>query len=111
MSALRLIAASAVCLAAPAAFAHDALPTAANPAGWSYPISCCSGFDCRPVTSGRGGTVLETRQGYVIARTGEVIPFSDPRLKSSQDQDFHWCSVAGAADGRTICLFVPPRGM
>lgn len=21
-----------------------------------------------------------------------------------------WCSVAGASDGRTICLFVPPRG-
>jgi hypothetical protein len=32
-------------------FAHDALPTAARPQGWSYPFSCCSGYDCREVTS------------------------------------------------------------
>lgn len=101
---------AAVLAATQMCHAHDAKPTAAMPQGWSYPFSCCAGFDCRPVSSGRGGTVLESPRGYVIAKTGEVIPYSDQRVKPSQDSEFHWCSVAGANDGRTICLFVPPRG-
>lgn len=84
--------------------AHDAIPTAAKPDGWSYPFSCCSGYDCRPVAD-----VEETSAGYVV-RTGEVIPYSgDTRLKNSPDGTFHWCSEAGADDGRTICLYAPPR--
>ena len=91
------------------AYPHEALPTAAKPQGWSYPFSCCSGFDCREVTTGPQGTIREKPEGYVVARTGEVIPYSDPRIKDSPDGEFHWCSVAGADDSRTICLFVPPR--
>lgn len=92
--------------------AHDAMPTAAKPQGWSYPFSCCSGYDCREVTSGPQGTVRERPEGYVIAKTGEVIPYTgDTRLKDSPDGATHWCSVAGADDSRTICLFVPPKGM
>ena len=91
------------------AYPHDAMPTAAKPQGWSYPFSCCSGYDCRAVSSGRGGTVSERPEGYVIAKTGEVIGYSDARVKLSPDGEFHWCSVAGADDSRTICLFVPPR--
>lgn len=86
--------------------AHDALPTAAQPQGWSYPFSCCSGYDCRAVDQ---DAIDEKPQGYVIKATGEVVGYSDARLKNSPDQDFHWCSVAGADDSRTICLFVPPR--
>ena len=85
------------------ASAHDA------PTGWTYPYSCCSGQDCREVTSGPQGRVRETPQGYQIASTGEVIPYGDIRVKDSPDGAFHWCSVAGAEDTRTICLFVPPR--
>lgn len=85
------------------ASAHDA------PTGWTYPYSCCSGQDCREVTSGPQGKVRETPQGYQIASTGEVIPYGDIRVKDSPDGAFHWCSVAGAEDTRTICLFVPPR--
>lgn len=87
------------------AFPHDA------PKGWSYPFSCCSGVDCRPVSSGRGGIVVEKPEGYVISTTGELVRYADIRVRPSPDGDFHWCSVAGADDGRTICLFVPPRGM
>jgi hypothetical protein len=90
---------------------HDALPTAAQPQGWKYPFSCCSGFDCRKVgTEGSGAkvTVAETPHGYKISTTGEVIAYGDKRIKDSPDGDFHWCSVAGADDSRTICLFVPP---
>lgn len=82
-------------------YAHDA------PTGWSYPFSCCSNHDCRAVSEGQ---VRETKNGYVIASTGELIPYSgDTRLKESPDGMTHWCSVAGANDSRTICLFVPPK--
>jgi hypothetical protein len=88
---------------APAA-AHDALPTAAKPNGWTYPYSCCSGIDCREVS---GKAISERPEGYVINNTGEVLAYSDRRIKNSPDGVYHWCSVAGADDSRTICLFVP----
>lgn len=88
------------------AFAHDAIPTAAKPQGWSYPFSCCSGYDCREV---KATSIAEKPEGYVIKNTGEIVAYSDGRLKDSPDGAFHWCSVAGADDSRTICLFVPPR--
>jgi hypothetical protein len=89
------------------AWPHDALPTAAQPHGWRYPFSCCSGYDCREVPD---SAVAETPDGYVIRRTGEVIPYSDVRVKDSPDGRLHWCSVAGEEDSRTICLFRAPRG-
>jgi hypothetical protein len=88
------------------AAAHDAKPTAAMPRGWSYPFSCCSGYDCREVSSKQ---ISERPEGYVIQGTGEVVAYSDARLKNSPDGEYHWCSVAGADNTRTICLFVPPR--
>ncbi len=83
------------------------MPTAAKPLGWTYPTACCSGYDCRAVSSSRIG---ERPEGYVIKRTGEVLAYSDGRLRRSPDGEYHWCSVAGADDTRTVCLFVPPRG-
>ncbi|WP_372352951.1 hypothetical protein [Pararhizobium sp. BT-229] len=80
--------------------AHDA------PSGWSYPFSCCSNQDCRPVAT---RAISEKPQGYVINVTGEVVPYADTRVRSSPDGEFHWCSVAGEARSRTLCLFVPPR--
>lgn len=88
------------------AAAHDAIPTAAKPKGWAYPFSCCSGYDCREVPE---AAISERPEGYVIEGTGEIVAYQDQRLKDSPDGEFHWCSVAGANDGRTICLFVPPR--
>ncbi len=99
------VAALAMGSSVPAA-AHDAIPTSAKPQGWSYPFSCCSGYDCREVSSRQ---ISEKPEGYVIKGTGEVVTYSDARLKDSPDGEFHWCSVAGADDSRTICLFVPPR--
>ena len=86
---------------------HDALPTAAVPLGWSYPFSCCSGIDCRQVSN---KAISERPEGYVINTTGEVVAYSDSRVKNSPDDVYHWCSVAGANDGKTICLFAPPKG-
>ena len=81
------------------AFAHDA------PKGWSYPFSCCSGFDCREVSA---QAISEKPGGYVIKGTGELVSYSDKRVKDSPDGEYHWCSVSGADDSKTICLFVPP---
>ncbi len=88
------------------AAAHDAKPTAARPQGWSYPFACCSGYDCREVSSRQ---ISEKPEGYVIKGTGEIVAYSDGRLKNSPDGEYHWCSVAGQDNTRTICLFVPPR--
>lgn len=95
----------AFAIAAPAV-AHDATPTAAQPNGWTYPFSCCSGMDCREIKS---QAVLEGPRGYVIKLTGELITPRDTRIKNSPDGQFHHCTVAGEPAGRTICLFVPPR--
>ena len=95
-----------VFLASPAA-AHDAKPTSMQPNGWSYPLACCSGYDCREVSQSQ---ILEGPQGYVIQTTGEVIAMTDRKVKPSPDGEFHWCSRGGRDDGDTICLFVPPRG-
>jgi hypothetical protein len=81
-------------------FAHDA------PSGWSYPIACCSGYDCRQVSK---AIVTERPEGYVISTTGEVVGYSDKRVHISEDGDYHWCSIGGKDTGSTICLFVPPR--
>lgn len=101
---LRLAAFSTLCFAASAA----AMPAGAHeaPTGWRYPYSCCSGYDCREVSS---KVIGEGPEGYVIKGTGEVVSYSDARLKNSPDGEYHWCSVAGADDTRTICLFVPPH--
>jgi len=96
------VVASALLLAgmAPFAFAHSA------PSGWTYPYSCCSGIDCREVPA---KNISERPEGYVIKNTGEIVRYGDRRVKDSPDGEYHWCSVAGADDTRTICLFVPPR--
>jgi hypothetical protein len=88
------------------AIAHDAIPTAAQPSGWTYPLACCSGIDCREVAD---EDIIESPEGYVIATTGEVIPMTSRKVRDSPDGVFHWCSVKGKPDGATICLFVPPR--
>jgi len=104
-AALPAVAAAVLTMLSPA-YAHDAMPTSAKPQGWKYPFSCCSGFDCREVSAKQ---ISEKSDGYVIEGTGEIVAYSDTRLKNSPDGEFHWCSVAGLDDSRTICLFVPPR--
>ena len=105
-AALATMLSASIPVATPAR-AHEALPTAAKPRGWSYPHSCCSGIDCRQVNE---KAISERPQGYVINKTGEVVAYRDSRVKDSPDGVYHWCSVAGADDSRTICLFVPPKG-
>jgi hypothetical protein len=54
-------------------------------------------------------SISERPEGYVIKDTGEVLAYSDRRIKDSPDGEFHWCAhEAGLDAGKTICLFVPP---
>lgn len=111
----RLAGASAFILALAAAQAHEAQPTAAKPQGWAYPLSCCSNFDCEQVGDARtpnaSTRILERPEGYVVSGTGEVVGYQDKRIRHSPDGEFHWCAHQSGVDaGRTICLFVPPRG-
>lgn len=90
------------------AFPHDAVPTAAVPQGWNYPFACCANYDCHEVDA---ADIVEGARGYEIRGTGELIPMSDKRIKDSPDGAFHRCAhQAGIDAGKTICLFVPPRG-
>lgn len=87
--------------------AHEALPTAAQPNGWTYPWGCCSNQDCRQAATSE---VREVVKGYLLTSTSEIVPYGDPRIKDSPDGLFHTCQVAGDfAKGRVLCLFVPPR--
>ena len=107
MKSLLLAAVLAATAFAAVAYAHDALPTAAQPLGWTYPWSCCSGQDCKRAD----GEVAERPEGYQIAETGEIVPYGDKRVKDSPDGEFHWCRhLSGPQAGKTICLFAPPRG-
>ena len=105
-----LIAIGAVMCWAVTAYAHDATPTAAQPLGWTYPWSCCSSLDCKRVS---GVSVHETPDGYVVdgAKDAAAIGYQDKRIKDSPDGEYHWCAhQAGVDAGKTICLFVPPKG-
>lgn len=82
--------------------AHDA------PSGWSYPSSCCSGYDCRQVPADWIDPD-EDSDGYTIVITGEYLAGTDKRVRRSLDGEYHWCSVAGKNDSKTLCLFVPAR--
>ncbi len=83
-----------------AAQAHDA------PTGWSYDAICCHNRDCRPISS---ASVKEDSRGFTLP-TGETLAYKDTRIRESKDEQFHWCSVNGRDDGRTLCLYVPLRG-
>ena len=55
--------------------------------------------------------VEEGPVGYRIRLTGEIIPYSDARIKLSKDEFFHQCTPGGVIDAiRSICLYVPDRG-
>ncbi len=100
---LKLLAAVAIAVAVvysvwlSGARAHDA------PTGWAYGFECCSLDDCYQLKT----TVTATKTGWLIAETGELIPYGDSRLHASKDEFFHRCAFNGGADRRAICLYVP----
>ena len=89
------------------AYAHEAIPTASNPLGWTYDYSCCSLKDC---WQSKDEDVKVTKDGYFIEATKETFKYGDYPIKRSKDEFYHRCSIAGDPTARTICLYVPDRG-
>lgn len=79
------------------AHAHDA------PSGWSYPLDCCSGHDCRPIDPAE---VQELGGGKVLDRvTGETL--SGKQVRFGGDGQWHICNVGGDREAKPICVFKP----
>lgn len=89
-------------LAAPAS-AHQA------PSGWVYDSDCCSEKDCRPAEDGEISLMPD---GYHIAKTNEVIPYGDKRVRPSGDGHMHICQfqayMSRVGPKKTTCIYIPP---
>lgn len=84
------------------AYGHEA------PMGWSYGAECCSSADCSQRPEGEISTV---EGGYRVNTTGEIIPYSDYRIKRSRDEFYHRCAAGGDMSAKhSICLYVPDQG-
>lgn len=80
---------------APQAKAHEAM------SGWSYPISCCAGYDCGELTPDR---VKPIAGGYLVDGKFKVLQAD---AMSSPDGHYHACFPT---PHYLKCLFVPPMG-
>ncbi len=77
-----------------------------------YPVACCSGKDCAPLSA---SDYELTAEGYRIIASGEIIPYGTERM--SPDGSVHRCSWQGKPGNRTIgmnydkpCFWVPMMG-
>lgn len=103
-----LFVAAAILMGSGMARAHEVMNASGQPTGWKYGFECCSALDC---SQSSPADVSEVPEGYRINRTGEVVPYSDSRVKRSKDEYFHRCThQANPDDPRSICLYVPDRG-
>lgn len=87
----------------------NALPALSHqaPSGWQYDAVCCSNKDCSPLRT----PISAIEGGWYLAESGEIIPFSDSKIRDSKDGDFHRCVYQfGPHKGNTRCLYVPPVG-
>lgn len=96
------------CLAAAAAAAGGDTAEAHD----FYDYVCCHDRDCRPIAF---DDVRVTPQGYVLVRTGTVIPFGDSRIRMTPAEDieqrYHLCTTTGKMTGMILCLYVPQGGV
>ena len=85
-----------------------AIPLLLVPAHSFYDPSCCGGQDCAPVAD---GAVTEDPDGYHFEDM--TIPYSDPLIKVSPDDQFHICrpvwphSQSPALHWPVRCLYTP----
>lgn len=85
------------------------------PSGWTYDIECCSSIDCAPVmaeavtvTPDGWRVVLGVGEHFTGRTVDQIVPFDDPRIRISGDEDFHVC--LSIHTGRLLCVYVPPMG-
>lgn len=88
----------------------------ANAHSW-YDASCCSSFDCRPISGIRNGEpwseIADMGDHYLWKSSQSaatyIIPKSDERIKPSRDGFYHACEITGdqMTDFYARCLYVP----
>jgi hypothetical protein len=108
------------------ALAHDAVPTAAQPNGWQYPVTCCSTLDCGEISA---STVRVTPDGRYVVTIGPddhkmlaretvfAFDITDNRVKPSPDGVYHICisrqfetpDKSATMGGNFLCFFEPAR--
>ena len=86
------------------AHAHKAPPSAAQPAGWQYDMSCCHNQDCAPVDK-----ITYTPIGQMVVTTkfgSAAVPLDikPPALRPSPDTLMHACII----NENLRCLYMPP---
>ena len=93
---MRSLIAAAVFLWSASAHAHS----------W-YDYACCSNNDCKPIAA---EDVKTLPNGYEVTFAGDVfsVPYDDPRIKQSQDMDYHACEYP---KGQLRCLYIPAGGV
>lgn len=87
----------------------------AVPHEW-YDRACCSGRDCqriepdsvRVTPGGWEVTILGGTHPFVPETRTEFFPWGDPRIRRSQDQDFHACVTPAMRN--FICFYTPDMG-
>lgn len=87
-----------------AAHGHKAPPSAAQPAGWQYDMSCCHNQDCAPVDK-----ISYTPVGQMVVTTkfgSAAVPLDikPPALRTSPDTLMHACII----NENLRCLYMPP---
>ena len=68
-----------------------------------YDLDCCSDEDCRPA---KPGEIEATPEG--VEALGVLFPEGDPRLRWSEDGDYHIC--ISIYSGEILCVY-RPRGL
>lgn len=79
-----------------------------SPTGWNFDILCCSNRDCGEVPP---EWISEGPDGVTVKPTGEIIPYGDTRIKQSRDERTYWCRPPDDPNPKTICVYLPPKGM
>jgi len=94
---MHLLASIAIVGAGLFSFVHDAIT------GMTYPNSCCSERDCKPVLCEE---LVETPTGWLYIPTGNH--FTPAQVLPSEDRHCHVClgGILGQTVKRSICAFI-----
>ena len=64
-----------------------------------YAPECCSGYDCKPVST---EDVVETDEGWKYLPTGNT--FTKDQVRPSEDRNYHVC--IGPVNHKSYCIYI-----
>jgi hypothetical protein len=104
LSMVRLIATLFILLGISVAGAHDSWISRNRLTDPQSGQWCCNHIDCE---GQKNGDIREVQGGYLVAATGEVIPYARVIWKS---EDGSWWRCRNMQTNATRCLIGPPPG-